>query len=83
MLVRNAKRNVGSEEQAENRRKRWAKVLSWVEKNQLAEKEEYEHKLEELQKICTPIMTKLHTAGNTGQGPSPGSRQGPTVEEVD
>ena len=50
------------------------KVLSWVESNQLAEKEEFEHKMEELQKTCSPIMAKLH---GQGQG------AGPTVEEVD
>ena len=59
-----------------------SKVLSWVEKNQLAEKDEYEHKLEELQKLCTPIMTKLHAAGSSGKGPMPNGSQGPTVEEV-
>jgi len=80
--VRECEEKLGSEDK-QKIEEEVGKVLSWVEKNQLAEKEEYEHKLEELQKICTPIMTKLHTAGNTGQGPSPGSRQGPTVEEVD
>jgi len=59
-----------------------SKVLSWVEKNQLAEKDEYEHKLEELQKLCTPIMTKLHAAGSSSKGPMPNGSQGPTVEEV-
>lgn len=51
-------------------------VLEWVERNQLAEKEEYEHKLTELQKLCSPIMTKLHSAGEP-------AGQGPTVQEVD
>ena len=60
-----------------------SKVLSWVEENQLAEKDEYEHKLEELQKFCTPIMTKLHAAGSSGKGPMPNGSQGPTMEEVD
>ena len=60
-----------------------SKVLSWVEQNQLAEKDEYEHKLEELEKFCIPIMTKLHAAGNSGKGPMPNGSQGPTVEEVD
>ena len=60
-----------------------SKVLSWVEKNQLAEKDEYEHKLEELQKFCTPIMTKLHAAGSSGKEPMPNGSQGPTMEEVD
>ena len=60
-----------------------SKVLSWVEENQLAEKDEYEHKLEELQKFCTPIMTKLHAAGSSGKEPMPNGSQGPTMEEVD
>lgn len=80
--VRECEEKLGSEDK-QKIEEEVGNVLSWVERNQLAEKDEYEHKLEELQKICTPIMTKLHTAGNTGQGPSPGSRQGPTVEEVD
>ena len=80
--VRECEEKLGSEDK-QKIEEEVGKVLSWVERNQLAEKDEYEHKLEELQKICTPIMTKLHTAGNTGEGPSPGSRQGPTVEEVD
>ena len=54
-------------------------VLEWVERNQLAEKEEYEHKLTELQKLCSPIMTRLHAGGPAGNT----SSQGPTVQEVD
>ncbi len=50
-----------------------AEVLNWVESNQLAEKEEFEHKMEELQKTCSPIMAKLHSESNGD----------PTVEEVD
>lgn len=48
-------------------------VLTWLETNSLAEKEEFEEKLKEIQKECAPIMTKLHQAGG----------QGPKVEEVD
>jgi len=35
-------------------------TLKWMEINQLAEKEEFEHKLKEIENICSPIMTKLH-----------------------
>ena len=80
--VRECEEKLGSEDK-QKVEEEVGKVLSWVERNQLAEKDEYEHKLEELQKICTPIMTKLHAAGNSGQGPSPGASQGPTVEEMD
>lgn len=48
-------------------------ILTWLETNTLAEKEEFEEKLKEIQRECTPIMTKLHQAGG----------KGPTVEEVD
>jgi len=37
--------------------------ISWLDKNQLAEVEEFEHQQKELEKICTPIMTKLYQAG--------------------
>lgn len=48
-------------------------ILTWLEGNSLAEKEEFEDKLKTLQQTCTPIMTKLHQAGG----------KGPDVEEVD
>lgn len=51
--------------------------LRWLESNELADKEEYEYKMNELQKICAPVMTKLH-----GESQGSGS-QGPKVEEVD
>ncbi|KAJ8355118.1 hypothetical protein AAFF_G00097450 [Aldrovandia affinis] len=34
-------------------------AIAWLENNQLAEKEEYEHQLKELEKVCNPIITKL------------------------
>nr|XP_033771792.1 heat shock 70 kDa protein [Geotrypetes seraphini] len=68
-------------------------TISWLESNQLAEKEEYEHQQKELERVCNPIIAKLYQ----GQGGMPGgmptscgaqSRQGtsntgPTIEEVD
>ncbi|CAH0731690.1 unnamed protein product, partial [Brenthis ino] len=57
-------------------------ALRWLDNNSLAEKEEYEHKLKEIQRVCSPIMSKLHGAG--GPTPNPGAHpNGPTVEEVD
>lgn len=35
-------------------------ILTWLENNNLAEKEEFEHKMQEAQKEFSPIMTKLH-----------------------
>nr|KAG5690346.1 hypothetical protein BaRGS_001268 [Batillaria attramentaria] len=64
-------------------------TLSWLDKNSLAEKEEFEDKLQEVQKVCSPLMAKLHGAGQSqGQSAAGGQGQaggygGPTVEEVD
>lgn len=67
-------------------------TIQWLDNNTLAEKAEYKDKLEELQRQCSPIMTKIH------QGAAPGASQdcgaqyrqagnnnytGPSVEEVD
>lgn len=61
-------------------------VLSWLDANSLAEKEEFEDKLKEIQKECSPIMLKLHQGGGGGGstgGAAPQGGKGPTVEEVD
>merc|ERR1719191_2520436 len=38
-------------------------ALAWLESNQLAEKEEFEHKQKEVEGICTPIMQSLYSQG--------------------
>ena len=53
-------------------------VIAWLERNTIAAKEEYEEKQRDLQKVCSPIMAKLH-----GQQSSENVENGPTVEEVD
>merc|ERR1712230_360492 len=74
-------------------------ALKWMETNQLAEKEEFEHKLKEIEKICSPVMTKLYGGaggaggmpggmpggfpGAGGAHPGAGGSAGPTIEEVD
>ncbi|XP_068963278.1 heat shock cognate 71 kDa protein-like isoform X2 [Petaurus breviceps papuanus] len=35
-------------------------IINWLDKNQTAEKEEYEHQQKELEKVCKPIITKLY-----------------------
>ncbi|GIY61145.1 major heat shock 70 kDa protein Aa [Caerostris darwini] len=65
-------------------------VICWLDNNTLADKDEIEHKLKEVQSELSPIMTKMHQAGggfnaagsnfNPGQS---GSKCGPTIEEVD
>lgn len=50
--------------------------VKWLDANQTAEKDEFEHKMKELQRVCAPVMSKLHRGGQNGQ-------DGPTIEEVD
>merc|ERR1711920_1044716 len=68
-------------------------TLDWLDKNQLAEKDEFEAKQNELEGIVNPIMMKVYQAagggggmpegGMPGAGAPPGGAGGPTVEEVD
>lgn len=66
-------------------------TIQWLEANQLAEVEEIEHKQQEVEKVCSPIITKMYQAGGGappggdfgGAPPPSGGRGGPTVEEVD
>ena len=53
-------------------------VIEWLEKNESAEKEEYEAKQKELEKVCNPIITKLYQSagGATGAGGMPGGMPG-------
>merc|ERR1712151_1368167 len=70
-------------------------TLDWLDKNQLAEKDEFEAKQKELEGIVNPIMMKVYQAAGGGGMPEggmpgggfgsapPGGTGGPTVEEVD
>merc|ERR1712121_43067 len=49
-------------------------VLDWLDNNQQAEKEEYDDKQKELEKVCNPIITKLYQSG--GAGGMPGGMTG-------
>uniref|UniRef100_A0A1B0BJN9 Uncharacterized protein n=1 Tax=Glossina palpalis gambiensis TaxID=67801 RepID=A0A1B0BJN9_9MUSC len=68
-----------------------AETIKWLDSNTTAEKEEFDYKLEELTKICQPVMTKMHQQQGAGsqsancgqQAGSFGRGDGPTVEEVD
>uniref|UniRef100_K1QG22 Heat shock protein 70 B2 n=1 Tax=Magallana gigas TaxID=29159 RepID=K1QG22_MAGGI len=60
-----------------------SETVSWLDTNALAEVDEYEFKLKEVQKVCSPIMSKLHQNGSTGNPGPASSSQGPTVEEMD
>merc|ERR1711941_218957 len=70
-------------------------TLDWLDKNQIAEKDEFEAKQKELEGIVNPIMMKVYQAAGGGGMPEggmpgggfgnapPGGTGGPTVEEVD
>ena len=66
-------------------------TLRWLDGNTMAEKDEFEHKMKELNQVCSPIMTRLHQGSTPGAGATScgqqaggfGGRGGPTVEEVD
>merc|ERR1712086_983671 len=67
-------------------------TLDWLDKNQLAEKDEFEGKQKEIEGVVNPIMMKVYQAAGGGgmpEGGMPGGAEagggagGPTVEEVD
>lgn len=66
-------------------------TISWLDANQLAEVEEFEHKQHELEQLCSPIIAKAYQGGTAGAGEAPGAGfgaggarpGGPKVEEVD
>ena len=58
-------------------------TLAWLDANSLATKEEYSYHLEELQRVCSPVMACLHAGGKGASTASGQARSGPTVEEVD
>ncbi|GAB6022760.1 Major heat shock 70 kDa protein Bb [Chamberlinius hualienensis] len=58
-------------------------VISWLDRNSLAEKEEFEAKMNDLQREVSPIMTKLHQSSQTDGKSAGGRRNGPKIEEVD
>lgn len=69
-----------------------SEALDWIDRNQLAEKEEYEEKQKEIEAVVNPIMMKVYQAAGGGAGGVPGGMPtgaaaggagGPTVEEVD
>merc|ERR1712191_40526 len=71
-------------------------IIKWLDANQLADKEEFEHKQKDIERVCNPIVTRLYQgaggappgfpgAGGAapGAGGAPGAGSGPTIEEVD
>jgi len=83
-----------SEEDLKTALSKCDEVISWIDVNQTAEKDEFDDKKKELESVCSPIITKLYQAGGMPGGPDPssgagfdgaptGATGGPTVEEVD
>jgi len=59
-------------------------VLDWLDSNQMAEKDEFEHQRKELEDLATPIVKNLYANGPSAPNAnSSASAGGPTVEEVD
>jgi len=59
-----------SDEDREKVMEKCNEIIKWIDTNQLAEKEEFEHKQKELEKVCMPIVTKLYQgAGGAPGGP--------------
>ncbi|KAK6248205.1 hypothetical protein QUC31_019770 [Theobroma cacao] len=82
-----------SPEDREKIEKAVEETIEWLDRNQLAEVDELEDRLKELESICNPIISKMYQGGAadgdvpmggggyTGSGS--GSGPGPKIEEVD
>merc|ERR1712062_426924 len=57
-------------------------ALKWLDSNQLGEKEEFEDKQAELEKMAKPLMSKIY-GQSQGKAQQRSNNSGPTVEEVD
>jgi len=53
-----------------------AEIIRWLDSNQLADKEEFEHKQKEIEGVCTPIITKLYQSAGGMPGGFPGGAPG-------
>jgi heat shock protein 1/8 len=51
-------------------------TVKWLDANQTADKEEFEHKQKELEGVAMPIMTKLYQQSGGAPGGFPGGAQG-------
>jgi len=47
-------------------------IIKWLDGNQAAEKEEFEHKQKELEGVCNPIISKLYQGAGGAPGGFPG-----------
>lgn len=68
-------------------------AIQWLDSNQLAEADEFDDKMKELEDICNPIIAKMYQGAGADMGsgmdddiPSAGAGSygpGPKIEEVD
>ncbi|KAL2641829.1 hypothetical protein R1flu_009416 [Riccia fluitans] len=66
-------------------------AIEWLDNNQLAEADEFDDKMKELESVCNPIIAKMYQGGAGGPPPSAddndaapsGAGAGPKIEEVD
>ncbi|GMN63652.1 hypothetical protein TIFTF001_032726 [Ficus carica] len=87
-----------SPEDKEKIEKAVEETIEWLDRNQLAEVDELEDKLKELENVCNPIIAKMYQGGAGGDGDVPmgdgygssgggggsaASGAGPKIEEVD
>ncbi|PIA65701.1 hypothetical protein AQUCO_00100893v1 [Aquilegia coerulea] len=67
-------------------------AINWLDGNQLANADEFQDKLKQLESLCSPIVARMYQGGGAdmpagginGDGPSMGNNgAGPKIEEVD
>ncbi|KAI5072932.1 hypothetical protein GOP47_0013038 [Adiantum capillus-veneris] len=71
-------------------------AIQWLDHNQLAEAEEFEDRMKDLENMCNPIVARMYQGGVGGGAPPPpgaydaasegaasGAGAGPKIEEVD
>lgn len=73
--------SVGESERSKIRRK-CDETLSWLERNSLTEKGEYEDRLREITRECAPLMKKRRGT-SAGSNSKSSEGDGPVIEEVD
>jgi len=67
-----------SEEDKQKVLDKCSEAIRWIDSNQLAEKDEFDHQLKDLEKVCMPIVTKLYQGAGGGmpEGGMPGGFPG-------
>ncbi|PHT33952.1 hypothetical protein CQW23_25752 [Capsicum baccatum] len=65
-------------------------AIQWLDGNQLAEADEFEEKMKQLESLCSPVIAKMYqgagsdiSAGMDEDGPAPSGSIGAEIEEVD